>query len=307
VPIAVRLSTADVVGVHANRQTDAARAGTPIPDALRLSAQDGRLGHARSIAEVMDVGSGAHFVLEAQASPGANVAGTLGGAPPVAGPQRYDLVLGSRGAVQGALLIEFFGRAANARALAKVTLGQRTAAFAAGSGPQRTRFDNVSLAGGIQLGIELHGMARADRSAAGYRAELSVQFVPERSRGPAATCTVTPHARSCSEGGSLAGRPAPGRRGIDLQLALTGALPDALGLTVASPQPNTFPIGGTTCIFFRNAVVVGTFQTDANGNARSMVQLPPVRGSMYLLQAQVALSPRGARVATSNSLEVSCN
>src|SRR5690606_31940100 len=46
----VTLATVDASGVHANRQTDAVRAGTVVERALRLTAHDGRTVSASSLA-----------------------------------------------------------------------------------------------------------------------------------------------------------------------------------------------------------------------------------------------------------------
>jgi hypothetical protein len=92
-----------------------------------------------------------------------------------------------------------------------------------------------------------------------------------------------------------------------LGLALTGALADAIGVTLVSAGPETFPIGDTHCIFFTRPIVAELFRTDAHGNARTSLTFPDRRGArFYVQQGTIKISPHGVEVGTSNTLEVSC-
>ncbi len=142
--------------------------------------------------------------------------------------------------------------------------------------------------------------------AAAFAATLRVFFV-EDAAPP--TCTVTPGARSCPAGGHLEGRAGATRDGFALATHLTGALPDAFGLTFLSPDGMTSPIQGLRgCVFFQTPVLHEAFRTDANGDAQTLIRFPArVGGSFSLQQASLLIAPRGIVLATSNTLDVACN
>jgi hypothetical protein len=310
--IAVALATADAVGVHANRQIDGARAGTPIERPLALSAVDGRTTTAHSVAQrdPLTTPRGplpiASFAWRAQAAAGA-VAGTLGGSPLASGPQAYELVLNARQDLPGRLLILFDGDGRNGGgARATVTVGSETRGFATDGSAQRATIDGLTIgARGLRVAVRIAGHAGGPRDAAAFHAHLKVAFVPDAG-GP--TCTVLPGTASCAEGGVLRGQAGTSTRGGVLQLALRSALPDAIGLTLVSPSGSTFPILNTGCVFFDQAILHDTFRTDAQGDATSAVAFPLRRGGAFFVQqATLLVSPRGLRLGTSNTLEVRCN
>jgi hypothetical protein len=310
--VAVTLATADAVGVHANRQIDAARTGTAIDQPLVLQAQDGRETAAHSVAQRDPLRTpqgpalGALFSWRGRAADG-DLAGTLGGSPLSAGAQAYGLLLTARQAVPGRLVILFDGDGiGGGGARASVVVGNETRGFATDGTAQRASIDNLTIGGrGLRVAIQIAGRAAGQGGVSAFHAHLRVAFVPDAS-GPG--CQVLPGTASCAEGGVLRGQVSGTTRGGVLQLNLGGALPDAIGLTVVSPSGSTFPILNTGCVFFDRAIVHETFRTDANGDARTQVMFPLRQGgSFFVQQATVVVSPRGLRLGTSNTLEVRCN
>jgi hypothetical protein len=308
-PVAARLSTAADLGVFANQQQNSVPNGTAAP--VRLAVADGRSALSHSSAALRDPtrSTGADFGWDSQAAAG-NSAGTLGdsGGGLAVGPQRYDLVLvAARTSVTGSLVISFDGRAINATAGAAVSVGREVRRFDASNGAGRASIDGLTVGSqGLAASVEISGLSGDRTLDSGYGCGLSVVFVVDGGGG-GGTCTITPHTSSCSKGGTLDGRATSTGRGFDLGLNLTGALPDAIGVSLASVLPDTFPIGRTGCVFFRDAIVIGAFQTDGRGNAATMYRIPAVRGSMYLQQGTFAVSPTGVAIGTSNTLQVVCN
>ena len=114
--VVYRLSTADVVGVNANRQTDLARGGTVIDPGLRLSATDGDAASSGSAAARVAMRTpdgpavGGMFSVRGLAGDG-NVVGTLTGNPPAQGAQTYELSFAARQAVTGRVVVLFINHA----------------------------------------------------------------------------------------------------------------------------------------------------------------------------------------------------
>jgi hypothetical protein len=307
------LSTAADLGVAANRQTDQAAGGTPIAMPLSLAALDGRNASARSIASPADGrnggGASASFTWSGFAAPG-NVAGTLGGSPLALGPQAYTLDLSARSDTPGRLVLSFSGAVQNGRAGATVRVGSETRSFSADGSRQSGEIAVTVGTAGVAVAIEISGIAdaTATRTSAASHANLSVQFVADGGGG-GGTCTLQRHQPSCPEGGTLNGQVVDGRAGRTLDLDLSGALANAIGVTVLSLAGDTFPVPGTNgCIFFAQPLVYSrTFTTDGSGNAMTSLPLPIRDGrQLWLLQATVAITPRGFTIGTSNSLQVAC-
>jgi len=310
--VLVSLSTADVVGVHANRTTDLARSGQPITDTLELTATDARSARSTSAATLVPLNSrtgsngGARFGWSALANSG-SLAGTIGGNPPAAAGQRYEMRLVSRQPVTGQIMIHFGGRGESARAGASVRLGRDVKTFAANGMPQRDAFDGVTVdANGVVVAIEITGRAAADaRTSATYSAHLNLAFVADPGTP---RCTVTFGQASCSAGGNLRGAVDTSRRGPVLNLGLSGALTNAIGLTLVSPSPRTFPIGRTDCIFFADPLVYSSFTTDRSGGAQTAIPFPHRAGASFSVQqATLQVTPQGLVFATSNTLAVTCH
>ncbi|MBK8974795.1 MAG: hypothetical protein IPM29_02610 [Planctomycetes bacterium] len=313
-PVLAALQTADAIAVHANRQIDGARGQTAIERPLVLRAEDGRSAFAQSAAGLVMLqtpqgpGVGARFDVGAFAADG-NVAGTLAGNPWAPGLQTYELTLSARQAVQGDLVIHFGGDARDSRAVAEVRVGRVVKTFTPDGNPQRDAFEDLTVdANGLTIAIGIGGQAHPQTGGtpATFRMNLNVFFVPD---APGPGCTVTVGQRSCPEGGVLAGAIVrdPNGAGPALGLGLTGALPDAIGLTIVSPDGQTFPIAMSNCVFFRTAILHEVFRTDAMGNARTLVPFPMrAGGSFSVQQMTVLVTPRGLRFGTSNTLDVAC-
>lgn len=309
----VTLATADAVGVHANRVIDGARARTVIERALLLQARDGRTAAASSLARrsaqrtPRGGGVGAAFAWRGIAA-GGDSAGTLGGSPLAVGAQHYAMVLTSARGVTGDLVIVFGGNGRNGGgARASVAVGAENRSFVADGSAHRARIEDVTIGGrGVRVDVQIAGHAGGSREASGFAAELEVHFVPDRAGGP--SCEVLAGQRSCAEGGVLRGSVDTAGRMPVLQLGLQGALPNAIGVSIVSPNGRTFPIPGTSCIFFATPIVADVFTTDANGDARTRMRFPArPGGSFFVHQGTILVSPRGVRLGTSNSLEVRCD
>lgn len=309
--IGVALATADASGVHANRQIDAVRAGTAVERPLLLQAQDGRVTAASSLAQRqmprmgMSDGYGASFAWHAVAADG-DVAGTLGGSPLAAGAQHYAMLLTSDRSVSGSIVIAFDGAGRNGGgARAAVTVGNESRSFVADGNAQRARIGGLTISGrGLRVDVRFSGHAAGQGgNASAFHAGMRVLFVGDGPR-----CEVLPGERSCAEGGVLRGSIDTSGHMPVLNLGLTGALPNAIGLTIVSPDGQTFPIANTSCIFFQLPIVHETFRTDGNGNARTQVRFPMRPGGQFFVQqGTILVSPRGIRFGTSNTLQVVCH
>ncbi len=300
--ISTNLVTADNLGVRANRQTDAVRSGTDASKGLSLTATDSRSAFASSKAGLAGRGKGAVFYWKGNAQAGKS-AGTIGGAPLADGAQKYGMGLKARAAMRGNLVVAFKGRG---QTRASVTAGGKTVSFRPSGRGQKQVITGLSVGtSALRVSISFAGKAdaTASRTAVGYEGYLHVSFV----QSTQSSCTVTGHARSCAKGGVLTGKAAIGTKGGQIGLSLQGGRPSALGVTFVSGNERMFQIGSTGCTFFGSAIVAGTFNTDANGDARSSISFPKrVGGSFWVQQATIVISPRGFDLGTSNSLKVSC-
>ena len=306
------LATADASGVYANRQRDAARAGTPADPDLGLRTSDGRLAGAGSLAVLHSVrtpngpGVGGRFHVTGFAQDG-NVAGTLGGNPFGPGPQSYELVLRSRQPVTGDVFVLFDGNVRNAAtAAAGVGIGTDARRFQADGQPQRGGFRGVQVdATGLTIRVNLIGEARGVRGVGGgFDATLEVLFVAS---GGGGGCTVSFGQPSCTEGGGLRGQATTGPRGGQLALSLNGAYADAIGVTFVSPFGRTTPFANTNCVLFAQPIVHELFRTDATGHAATSIAFPLRSGEFFVQQATLRIAPGGIALGTSNTLQVTCN
>ena len=88
---------------------------------------------------------------------------------------------------------------------------------------------------------------------------------------------------------------------------MTGALPNAIGVTVLSPRGRIIDIGDTGCVLLGDPIIASTFNTDANGEGRDRLAFPPrFKGRLYAQAVTIRVSERGVAVATSNTLEIGC-
>ncbi|MEM7203083.1 MAG: hypothetical protein AAF628_22675 [Planctomycetota bacterium] len=187
-----------------------------------------------------------------------------------------------------------------------------SARVSGGRDQQMQRYRVRAGARGFLVGIVTSGNATAGSgpsgSAAGETYDGSVSVTFNRAPTPP-TCTFRPFGPEC--GGKLDGRagPVPGAPGIAIQLALTGAAPNALAvLAIGAPLPMPVQLPGSRCDLLVNPRGLTQGRTDANGDASWNLGLPLSTGAFTVaFQAITAqISPAGIRLASSNGLGLSC-
>ncbi len=327
------LSTVSRAGVFAGREVRSLPAGQRIirPTELAVRAPGARA--TLQLAAIAEPGvSGARFAWAGHASilPDPNInlpqAGHTGNGSAVPSPQTYRLIIRPRDSQEGTLVLAFKGiRANRAHASAVVSIGDRKIRFEAEDRPgdgKRITIEGLEVgAHGLPLGITLEGFAHAGVLSntgavlgSAFEAGLSVRF--EADRIPPTTCKLSPGQRSCPQGGVLKGAvladgqsrlAAPQDR---LFLSLEGALPGAIGVTLLARTGEFGRSPLSDCPLLVRPVVRAVFHTNADGDARSSVALPPVPGDLQFFVQQVTVKfggDRGLQIASSNSLQVNCS
>lgn len=253
-------------------------------------------------------------------------AGATGTGNPMQSPQTWCLTLNGG---PGHLLIEFKGRRVN-RSFAAATVGLRDRALrfeATHDGhSERVLVPLPGGAAGLPVKVSLEGFAHGafTGSSAGdpgvvlpgsFEAGLSVQFRPDDRPH---FCTIAPDQRGCPAGGALHGAiinpldPIISPVNPHIALSLEGALSNAIGVTLLNRSGELVPaLPLTVCPILVNPVVVGLFETDDHGNARTFLRAPPIpipgRFGFFIQQATVKFGgDAGFRIASSNTLAVKC-
>ncbi|MGE0143441.1 MAG: hypothetical protein AB7I19_10355 [Planctomycetota bacterium] len=178
----------------------------------------------------------------------------------------------------GNLIVSWTARASSgASASASIDVdGDGTADWTGVAGtPDRQSIAVTAGANGVDISIVTNASATLSGAGReGYEASLNVHFVPA---GGAVTCTWTAFGPTCV--GSLAGSDAPGTRGIQLTLAVTGATANTFGVILFGSQAAApTPLPGQVCDLLidanRRGHFAGRFMTDANGDATVTMQVP---------------------------------
>jgi hypothetical protein len=262
---------------------DGVAASTPIGRGLAIAARTGDLRVAASaftrvqIVTDRSFGVGLHIyedgtAVSQDANSGAH-AGTSRSSrpsttPPSQGAHGLRAAYPVRPGSSGVVVIQLAGGAStNAQFAAFVDVdgdGQPDWRGAVNGTPQGARIPVTAGRNGVVLGIVTDarvGVRGVGRE--GYSGTLRVFFRPDQNPP---TCTWTTLSRPC--GAQLAGTANPATGGVRIQLDVSGAPANALGLMVvgsALPAPAPLPFG--TCDLFVDPRIALGFLTDASGAA----------------------------------------
>ncbi|MBK9387785.1 MAG: hypothetical protein IPN34_23460 [Planctomycetes bacterium] len=188
--------------------------------------------------------------------------------PPSFGAHGLRAAYPVRAGATGLVVIQLQGRAsANASCAAFIDVdgdGQPDWRGAVDGTLQGARIPVTAGRNGVVLGIVTEGRAGVRGvGQEGYGASLRVYFRPDPSTP---TCTWTTVSRPC--GANLAGTAAPATGGVRIQLDLTGAPANALGvLTVGALLPAPAPLPFSTCNLLVDPRIALGLVTDVSGAA----------------------------------------
>jgi hypothetical protein len=262
---------------------DGVPAATPVGRGISIAARTGdrtaSAGATTQVQVITDPTYGVGLQVDengqaaSQSATGAAQAGTSSSArpsttPPSFGAHGLRAAYPVRPGATGLVVIQLQGRAsANASCAAFVDVdgdGQPDWRGAVDGTLQGARIPVTAGRNGVVLGIATEGRVGVRGvGQEGYGASLRVYFRPDPSTP---TCTWTTVSRSC--GASLAGTANPVTGGVRIQLDVTGAPANALGvLVVGALLPAPTPLPFSTCDLVVDPRIALGLLTDANGAA----------------------------------------
>ena len=238
-------------------------------------------------------------------------AGTSASAPnassPSLGKHTVSLTLAAGSGKDVKLALSWFGRATTgASSTVSVDInGDNMPDFTGKADGMRKTANLMVKAGanGVTISITTEGKAAgANMRGASYSSGLFIQSDFGGNTG--GNCTITAFGPEC--GGKMTGT-ASTRSGVSISLRIAGAAKNSIGVLVIGKKltsPVTLP--GSTCTLAVDPKATRAFRTDSMGNARSGLFS---RSGNFEVDAQsitLEISSGGAKLASTNSLNIKC-